>query len=320
MRRLVTLASLAVVLGACSTVSSPPPNSSVSGSGPIPADTSSPAPLPDGRLVYGRFSPSGTLLFTANTDGTDEQALLSQNAEGPRWAPDGRHLSVVAESPEGLVFVGLVNPDGSDYVRFDSPDPNLQLGCAAWSPDASRLACEGWDDADPTRTGIYTVRASDGGDLTRVTTTPGGAHDGPGDYSPDGRQIVFVRIDLSDEEHSTLMVANVDGSDEHALTDRKVGLAGSWSPDGRTILTDAAGSLLLVPVDGGQPSPIKIDEAPDGVALRGTWSPDGEWIVFSLIVYAGNAGEDIYIMRKDGTDLHQVTDTPGQDEEFGDWG
>ena len=25
-------------------------------------------------------------------------------------------------------------------------------------------------------------------------------------------------------------------------------------------------------------------------------------------------------MRKDGTNVHQVTNTPGQDEEFGEWG
>jgi Tol biopolymer transport system component len=267
-------------------------------------------------LVYGRFYPSGVLLFTANTDGTHEHALLSQSAELPRWAPDGRRLSVSADSPQGLIFVGLVNPDGSDFVRFDSPDPTLQLGCSAWSPDGSRLACEGWDDSHPTRTGIYTVRAADGGDLTRVTISHDGAHDVPGDYSPDGRQIVFIRINPADEEQSTLMVVNVDGNDEHALTDQKVGLASSWSPDGRTILTEADGSLLLVSVDGGQPRPIKIHT--EGSAGRGAWSPDGEWIVFSLRVHS--AGEDIYITRKDGANLHQVTDTPGKDEEFADWG
>ena len=150
-----------------------------------------------------------------------------------------------------------------------------------------------------------------------MTTSPAGAHDIPGDYSPDARKIVFVRSGLADEVQHALMVVNVDGSDEHALTDRKVGAAGSWSPDGRTILTDADGSLLLVRVDGSQPNPITIDEATDGFALRGAWSPDGDWIVFSLTVNAGYS--DIYIMRKDGTDLHQITDTPGQDEEFGDW-
>jgi len=308
MRRLVTTACLVVVLGACSPVSSPSPEGATA--------TTSQVPLPGGRLVYGRFYPSEVLLFTANTDGTHEQPLLSQDAELPRWAPDGRRLSVSVHSPQGLIFVGLVNPDGSDFVRFNSPDPTLQLGCAAWSPDGSRLVCEGWDNSDPTRTGIYTVRVADGADLTRVTTSHGSAHDIPGDYSPNGRQIAFIRIDPAAEEHGTLMVVDVDGKHERALTDRKVGAAGRWSPDGRTILSEADGSLLLVSVDGGQPWPIKIHAK--GSAGRGAWSPDGEWIVFSLGVPP--LGEDIYITRMDGTNLHQVTNTPGKDEEFADWG
>src|SRR5215212_3980831 len=142
------------------------------------AAPASPAAIPPGRLAYGRFSPAGTHVFAANTDGTDEQALLSQVAEGPRFSPDGRRLVVVVESPQGLVFSGFVNPDGSNFAWLDSPDPTLNLACASWSPDGSRLGCEAWDDTDVTRQGVYTVRASDGGDLTRVTTSPAGTHDG----------------------------------------------------------------------------------------------------------------------------------------------
>jgi Tol biopolymer transport system component len=283
-----------------------------------PSPTAAAAPVPGGRLAYGRFSPDGTRVFTSNTDGTGEQALLPSVAEGPRFSPDGRRLAVAAESPQGLIFFGLVNPDGSGYIRFASPDPTLNLGCSgAWSPDASRLVCEGWDDSNAARNGIYTVRASDGGGLTRVTTSAGGGRDVLGDYSPDGRQIVFLRDNLVDEEHNTLMVVNTDGSDPRVLTDRKVGLASSWSPDGKTILTEANGSLLLVPVDGSEPSAIKIDADAPVTATRGAWSPDGTWIVFSRVT---STGEDIYIMRKDGTNLHQVTNTPGKDEEFGEWG
>jgi Tol biopolymer transport system component len=279
--------------------------------------TASPAPVPGGRLAYGRFSQDGTHAFTSNTDGTDEKMLVPSIAEGPRFSPDGRHLSVVVQSPQGLLFVGLVKPDGSGYMRLASPDPTLMLGCFAWSPDASRLACEGWDDSNAARNGIYTVRASDGGGLSRVTTSPGAGHDVPWDYSPDGRQIVFLRDNLVDEEHNTLMVVNVDGSDPRVLTDRKVGLASRWSPDGKMILTESGGSLLLVPVDGGQPISIRIDAYSAVKATRGAWSPDGTWIVFSRVT---STGEDISIMRKDGTNLHPVTDTPGQDEEFGEWG
>jgi TolB protein len=150
-----------------------------------------------------------------------------------------------------------------------------------------------------------------------VTTSPGGGHDVVGDYSPDGRQIVFLRDNLVDEEHNTLMVVNADGSDPRVLTDRKVGLASRWSPDGKMILTESGGSLLLAPVDGAQPSPIRVDAGSAVKATRGGWSPDGTWIVFSRVT---STGEDIYIMRKDGTNLHQITDTPGVDEEFGEWG
>jgi Tol biopolymer transport system component len=280
--------------------------------------TVAPAPIPRGRLAYGRFSPDGTHVFTSNTDGTDEQALLPSIAEGPRFSPDGRRLVVVIESPQGLIFSGFVNPDGSNFMRLDSPDPTLNLGCGSWSPDGSRLGCEAWDDTDLTRQGVYTVRVSDGGDLNRVTTSPAGTHDGYcGGHSPDGRQLLFLRADLPEEKQATMMVVNVDGSDERPVIAQKVGLWCDWSPDGKTILTEAHGSLLLVPVDGGEPSEIKIGADAPVTATRGSWSPDGTWIVFSRVT---STGEDIYIMRKDGTNLHQVTNTPGQDEEFGEWG
>jgi len=275
--------------------------------------------VPGGLLAYGQFSPDGNVhAFTSNTDGTDEKALLPSVAEAPRWSPDGHHLSVVVQSAKHQLFFGLVNRDGSNYVHFASPDPTLGLGCSSWSPDASRLACEGFDNSNPARNGIYTVRASDGGGLTRLTTSPGGGGDVVGDYSPDGRQIVFVRGNPVDDEHNTLMVVNADGSDPRVLTDRIVRLGSRWSPDGKMILTESGGSLLLVPASGGQPIPIRGLDAGSAVkATRGGWSPDGAWIVFSRVT---STGEDIWVMRKDGTDLHQITNTPGVDEEGGEWG
>ena len=37
------------------------------------------------------------------------------------------------------------------------------------------------------------------------------------------------------------------------------------------------------------------------------WSPDGEWISF---LSQGDAGWDIYIIKRDGTGLKKLTDTP----------
>lgn len=275
----------------------------------------------DGRLVYGRHTPpdDAFVIYTADVDGRDERELLV-GAELPRWSPDGTKISVAAEGPQGLIFVGVINPDGTDYMQFDSPDPTLNLGCSAWSPDGERLACEGWDDNDAGRNGIYTVRASDGGDLTRITSAPEGRHDVPGDYSPDGTQITFVRAGLSDEEQSMLMAINIDGSGERLVTDQPIGLSCDWSPDGSSILTEARGTLLVVPADGGEPSPIDLGVS-DAYAMRAAWSPDGERIVFSMRIDASAPDTmlDIYTAEVDGSNVVQVTDTAELHEEGSSW-
>ena len=279
--------------------------------------------------MYGRFDAAGQTPFTSNTDGTDERQLMPPPAWGPRWAPNGLLFAVaVGEPPQELLVSGTVKPDGTDFVRFHSPDSSLNLGCTVWSRDGSRLACEGWDDTDPTRTGIYTVSSTDGGDLTRITTAPVDQHDIPADYSLDGSQIIFCRPppepDLA-RVGGRVMVVNLDGSDEQPVSDQPM-CPGRLSPDGTTILTASGSYLTLVAAGGGQPTPIRIADAPNGSNFLGgaegpgggAWSPDGQWIVFSL--HTTNAPHsDIYIMRKDGTDLRQVTNTPNQDEEFADW-
>ena len=259
------------------------------------------------------------MIYTADADGADERELFV-GAELPRWSPDGTMLSVVAEGPQGLIIVGVINPDGTDYVQFDSPDPTLNLGCSAWSPDGERLACEGWDDNDVSRNGIYSFRASDGGDLRRITSAPDGGHDVPGDYSPDGTQFVFVRAGPTDEEHSMLMAINVDGSGERLVTDQRVGLSCRWSPDGSSILAGVDGVLLLVPADGGEPSPIDLGVT-DTYATGASWSPDGERIVFSSRIDASapDTALDIFTADVDGSNLVQVTDTADLAEEGVSW-
>lgn len=112
---------------------------------------------------------------------------------------------------------GKLSLDRTDFELLALTDPTLNLVPEAWSPDGERIAFEGWDDSDSSRTGVYTARASDLGGLVRVTSSGGRPHDIALDYSPDGSQLVFYRS-VRAEPHfpidigGSLWVVNVDGS------------------------------------------------------------------------------------------------------------
>ena len=271
-----------------------------------------------GRIVFARRNAAGSFeVFTANADGTGERPLLTGAWELPHWSPDGTHVSLGGAGPDGLVTTTIVGADGSGPRTFKTPSASLNLGCSAWSPDGTRLACEGWDDRDPTRNGVYTVDSTDGGGLTRVTTSPGGGHDIPGSFSPDGSRISFVRSTVAD--HGSLILVAAKGGKETPLSTIDT-FNSAWSPDGRSILADGpAGSLSLVDVASGDVSAIRIS-TPNGTPrynFGANWSPDGSRIVFSLVP-ADASNADIYTMLADGSDLRRVTHDPGQ-EEFGGW-
>jgi Tol biopolymer transport system component len=279
----------------------------------------SPVPSPSkGHIVWGYWDDEDNLhMSTANADGTNLQPLLPRLGwvGAPKWSPDGQRLALyvggsglpeVDQADDVLVTGGIVNADGTGFHAFDSPDRPPNMACFQWSPDGDRLACEGFDDSDPSRDGLYTVRATDGGDLRSVTT---GHRVGLCGYSPDGSRIAY----LQDDRHLT--VADVDGTNNKRLTDTTFGPGCDWSPDGRTILAASGGSLIAVGLDGIE---TQIPVSGETVYSYGpAYSPDGSSIIFM----ASTFGElyDIYTMRLDGSAPVQITDT-SQEEDFADWG
>jgi Tol biopolymer transport system component len=192
------------------------------------------------------------------------------------------------------------------------PDATLNLPCTVWSADDTRLACEAWDDADASRSGIYTVRASDGGDLQRLTTQPANKHDFPGDYSSAG-QFVFKRNN-GDESPGPLMLVDANGGEPRLLYDGPMEDPGRFSPDGRSVVSSTSGSLVVIDLDGKVLHKISVN----GAYLFGpVWSPDGTRIAFSVATRGPFA--DIYSSLPDGTEYRQVTNT-ADNEIAVDWG
>ena len=279
----------------------------------------------EGRLVYEVYEGgNGSKLFTMDAAGGPAEDLGVFTDPGAHWSPDGTRILVasLAGPPETATPVrpATVASDGSDFRLLDGvEDRSLNLGCSVFSPDGTRLVCQGYSDLEA---GIYTVRAADGGGL-RALTDEGGI---PSDYSPDGEQIVFLGEDAdagsSSDEAGTLFVVGSDGSGLREITEPNSVLANTyagWSPGGEWIVfIGADGTLGLVHPDGTEQHAISLGSDVGGATGGATWSPDGAWIAFSGRPVGGD-NPDLYVVRPDGSELQQVTDTPGVAEFQPDW-
>jgi dipeptidyl aminopeptidase/acylaminoacyl peptidase len=325
---LVTLVAMAAVTacGGSRTTPASEPTSSMpvttsASSEPSPPISSSQSSAPiRGRLFFTRTTGADVQTVFVASGGHERQ--LTQPGEVCcilRVAPKGGRILVMPGGEiEPPITGGTVNMSGADFSRLALTDPTLNLVPGAWSPDGSRIAFEGWDDADPDRTGIYTAHASDGSDPTRVTTRPGNFHDVPLDFSPDGKQLVFYRSVHADPDPHTggsLWVVNADGSGAHQITTEASKPAdwARWSPEGTRILfgserLSASGPLWTVSPSGSNLA--KLFEDPNGgFALAPDWSPDGSQVAFALglshdeFEHQPNA---IYTIARDGSGLQLV--------------
>jgi Tol biopolymer transport system component len=276
------------------------------------------SPGPNGQIVFARFDPAlgDTVAYTINADGTHEQQVPTPavTAELPRWSPDGTRL--VLQCCDSSAFI--LNPDTGSSVSLPMTDPNLFTPCGVWSPDGSQLACEA-GFIDPSRQGVWTIRSSDGGGLTQITSNPGG-DDSPTSYSPDGKRLAFTR--QSPDGSLVLDTVKLDGTGLRQLTPTGMDIqfgTGAWSPQGNEILFSARAAegvyrtLWIVHSDGSGLHQLTIGGCggpfsdPTGRAcLDPTWSPDGQKIAFSLFD-AATGERDIYTVNVDGTGLFQVT-------------
>jgi Tol biopolymer transport system component len=278
------------------------------------------ASAPNGRIAFMRFDVTAQeqFVWTVNPDGTHEEQLLPYPSELPRWSPDGREIAV--QCCDAAAQIVAVDTGATRTL----PEPaGLFLLCDVWTADGARLLCEGFgnppdDNNTPSDLdGIYSIRASDGSDIRRVTTDPGG-FDGPQDVSPDGSELLF----LSFGDPDALLFVGLNGSGL-----RRVGTGGlfdissaSWSPDGQWIVfparktPDQRRSLFVVHPDGSDLHEIAISPACGGSVdsrnsrgcLDPTWSPDGSKILFDIF-QGYNFQKYLHTVNPDGSHLEKVT-------------
>ncbi len=287
---------------------------------PEPTGTAMPAITPTAldaviEATPTASEPSGKIIYTCQVDktsGHDQICMINGDGTGfrqltadtglqhlyPSWAPDG----------ESFVFSGI--KEGNSKIYELTLKGNLrvvgdiygQLYAPMISPDGKKIVFQRYVGKDEQYISVMNRDGSTLMDLVEYF----GAKDPV--WSPDGKSILFT----ADEEGTT----ETYKMNSSGVTIEKVkGLSGlggrpDWSAQGA--IANYSGSRQkhdreIVLMDAGK-APITLTSSGDN--LSPSFSPDGEWIAFTS--YRGNNwnvdGCEIYIMRKDGTDVRRLTD------------
>jgi eukaryotic-like serine/threonine-protein kinase len=155
----------------------------------------------------------------------------------------------------------------------------------------------------------YVVKSNlDAGTLYRIPTLGGTPVkilekiDGPVTFSPDSKQLAFVRGNFPGQGESALLIANVDGSGERVLAKRQhpeyftpIFFTGpSWSPDGKLIAASVARVSASTKVIGfavADGSETDLSVEPWSFAARVEWLPD----MSGLLVVGGYSPGASYV-------------------------
>jgi Tol biopolymer transport system component len=167
---------------------------------------------------------------------------------------------------------------------------------------------------------IYALRpdGTESRQLTRNTFL-----DAVPDWSPNGRQIVFISLQSTTpgESASEMWVMNADGSGQRRLLGHTISPEHPrWSPDGRRIAFEGYDPSVgvfrpyLMNADGSNVHPLSSSA---GDASSVEWSPEGTQLLF-LSNRAPPFARTMYVVQLDGTGERQLTDTSACSSNVGD--
>jgi dipeptidyl aminopeptidase/acylaminoacyl peptidase len=230
----------------------------------------------------------------------------------PTFSPDGKWLAYISSKRgEGASEMYVTSLEDGRTV------PLTHLGSHvnsySWSPDSRSIAV-----ADDRSGGydIYVVGVPGAG-ITRITSDP--RYEVFPSWTPDGKRLVYVRLDDRWQDHDVLIADAAGGGDARTVVkdtnffDYGAGATFGYpliSPDGSTMLFRSQRSgwinYWVVPLAGGAPHQLAAENANQNGAH---WSPDGKSILY---VSLWNGTQDLRVVPASGGAARVLVKPDGQ--------
>ncbi len=264
----------------------------------------------DGKTVYHMSDRGGHENLWAHRVGSDNVQALTRFTSGrvlwPQIAYDGS--AIVFERDYGIWRYDVAQNTAAEVpitLRGSVAEPNAERANTTQGFTALAVAADTRKAAFVARGDLYVVGTREGGEATRLTTTPD--VDAEPAWLPDGRRVVYASLRGT---AWNLHLHDAASRTERALT---TGTTRSYgprvSPDGRFIAYQRNGDeIRVVGVDGTNDRQIAVadvGEPPFGGAAALSWSPDSRFVAYGARG-AGGYG-NIWVVGLDGAAPRQVT-------------
>src|SRR5580700_2792860 len=203
------------------------------------------------------------------------------------------HVALATISPDGKYLLDVHDENGlqSLWLRHIQSGSNTQVVTPAatrysslmFSPDAGYIYFVRRDEAEHTISILYSAPALGGTPRELIKDV-----DSPISFSSDGKKFVYLR-ERHDTPNFDLLMANVDGTPDHAVFTNQVLLTDSavpvWLPDGKTIVipvsqptANSLGGVAMFDVATAKQENVALNS--DRIYYEPAWLPgEGGFIV-----------------------------------------